>query len=391
MSSLKSILGRTIAKSLYYMFRVFPIKKNKIFVNNFFGRGYGDSPKYIIDYLLNKYPGFDVVWSVKDVYVFPQGIRPVKTCGLSGVVRTIYEQTTAKIWIDNNHKYPFERKRQGQYYIQTWHGDIPMKKIELDVVKTITPKYIDFLKHDSKMADLFVCGNEWMRNKYKEAFGYYGEVAVCGLPRRDILYNKGEKLKKEIKKRIGIDGNSKILLFVPTFRRDDIFKHHLGAYANGLDWGSTLKALEQRFGSRWIGMMRLHPNVAKNNSELKLPDNVIDVTLYPDISELLLVSDCCISDYSSALFDYAVTAKPGFIFAPDKAEYEDERGYYFSKNDYPFPVATTTDELLANIKDFDDEEYLRRHHHFYVDIVKMCLEGRGSEYIAKKIVEVCKR
>ena len=68
MSSLKSIIGRRVVTLLYYAFRIFPVKKKKIFVKNFFGKGYGDSPKYIIDYLLKNYSGFDIVWSVSDDY-----------------------------------------------------------------------------------------------------------------------------------------------------------------------------------------------------------------------------------------------------------------------------------------------------------------------------------
>lgn len=389
MSSFKKIIGRKTITLLYYIFRVFPIKRKKIFVQNFFGRGYGDSPKYIIKYLLDNYSGYDVVWSVKGEYEFPKGIRTVNNAGCLGVIKNIYEQTTAKVWIDNSRKHVFERKRCGQFYIQTWHGDIGVKKCEGDAIDKLPAKEVAWSKHDSKMADLFVCGNEWMRKRYREAYWYDGEIALCGLPRRDVLYWNDIYFVAEIKKSLGIEEKSKVLLYVPTFRREDVFDHHLGGYATEFDWEEALIAHEQKFGGKWVGLMRLHPNAAKYKNDLRLPNNVIDVTDYPDINEIFLVSDSCISDYSSALFEFAITKKPGFIYAMDKEKYENERGCYFTNEELPFTIASNKDELSSNIKMFDKNEYLKKHQQFYVNTIQMHPEGHASEYLAKRIVEVC--
>jgi CDP-glycerol glycerophosphotransferase len=50
---------------------------------------------------------------------------------------------------------------------------------------------------------------------------------------------------------------------------------------------------------------------------------VIDVTSYPDISELFLVADALITDYSSVMFDFSVTGKPIFFFTPDLDRYQE--------------------------------------------------------------------
>jgi CDP-glycerol glycerophosphotransferase len=84
MSSLKNKIGRNAVILLYHAFRIFPIKQKKIFVSNFFGKGYGDSPKYIVDYLRKHYLGYDIVWVVKDNYEFPNGIRTVNIQNLWG-------------------------------------------------------------------------------------------------------------------------------------------------------------------------------------------------------------------------------------------------------------------------------------------------------------------
>lgn len=388
MINFKNILGRKIVVIFYYLFRIFPIQSKKIFVSNFFGKGYGDSPKYIIDYLINKYSDYDVVWSVIDDYEFPKGIRSVKKTGYWGLLKTIYEQVTSKVWIDNCRKHPFERKRNGQYYIQTWHGDIGNKKAGGDVLG-ISEEEISIGKHDSTMADLFVCGNEWMCSRYREAYWFDGEVAICGLPRRDILYHPNDDLINNIKGNLGISRSKKILLYVPTFRNEDIFEGHLGGYVSYFIWKDVLEALENRFGGEWIGLIRLHPNASKFKSELNLPKNVIDVTTYPDIMELLLVSDCCISDYSSALYDFSVSQKPGFIFAPDIDNYEIERGHYFSNEITPFTISSNIVELVHNIRQFDESLYKKRYNNFITNIIHLHPEGNASEYLCNRIIEVC--
>lgn len=393
MTSFKNYIGRNLVISLYYLFRIFPIKGNKIYVKNFYGNGYGDSPKYIVSSILSNYPDYDIVWCVKGDKKLPKGIRSVDVSSYFGLVKSIFEQTTARVWIDNCRKYPFERKRKGQFYIQTWHGDMGLKKCEADAIDKIPLKEVLWSQHDSQMADLFICGTEWMRKRYREAYWYDGEIEVCGLPRRDILYTKDDFQIKNIKSSIGVDEKKNILLYVPTFRNEDISGNHLGGYVSQFNWESTLQAMEDRFGGKWVGLIRLHPNAAKYKSDLCLPDNVIDVTSYPDIMELLLVSDCCISDYSSCLFDFAVTKKRGFIFAPDIKEYESERGYYFTANDIPFPIATTMSELKEKIVRFDDAQYEKSHDIFYNEIVKISHDGEGhaAAYMANLINTMCQK
>lgn len=389
MSSVKSIIGRKAVTSLYYLFRIFPIKKNKIFVKNFYGRGYGDSPKYVVDYILNHYKGHDVVWCVNADYVFPDGIRTVNITSYKGLLKSIYEQVTAKVWIDNASKYYFERKRKGQYYIQTYHGDMGVKKNVGDV-KDFPVDEMKSVKHDSQMADLYVCGNEWMVQRYREAYWYDGEVATCGLPRRDILYSATEDNINEIRKSLNIPSDAKLLLYVPTFRDENLFRHNIGSYAISFDWNVVLDAMKQRFGGEWYGLMRLHPNAAKYSKDLVLGDKVFNVTEYPDVDELYCISDSCISDYSSSLFEFAVTKKPGFIYAPDKDNYAGERGYYFTDEQLPFTVATDINRLVSDIVSYDDAKYQKRHNYFYNDLLHIVNEGHASEYLAKRIVEVCK-
>jgi CDP-glycerol glycerophosphotransferase len=85
------------------------------------------------------------------------------------------------------------------------------------------------------------------------------------------------------------------------------------------------------------------------------PGFVLNVTGYPDVSELFLVSDALITDYSSMMCDFAVTGKPILIFAYDLADYRDNlRGFYLDfEAEVPGPVLATSHEVIAALGELD--------------------------------------
>lgn len=363
---------------LHYAMRIFPLKKNKIFISNFCGKGYGDNAKYICEELFKKNK-YDIVWLVNDLKMdMPKEIRKVKR----NTIKQVYELCTAGIWIDNCRKPIYVRKRKKQYYIQTWHGDIGNKKIEKDVVDSLSPEYVKAAQNDSKMINIIISGNEWFTNLVKRAFWYEGEIGTYGSPRRDIFYCISKEKTDEIRRKISVSTTDKIVLYAPTFRNEQV-KNYQEIY--GIDWDNVLNSLEIRFGGKWIGMIRLHPNISDMSSVLNYSERVIDVTSYPDMQELLLASDACITDYSSSLFEFAVTKKPGFIFAVDYEEYINDREAHFDYSELPFSLAKNNQELISNIVNFDKTDYEDKCNSFYNEIIGMRDDGKASQTVVSLI------
>ena len=180
-----------IISILYYVFRIFKIKTNKIFCQNFTsGKGIGDSPKYIaLELLKDKDKKYDIVWAVKnkkDIKEVPKGIRLVKIYS----IQYFYEMATAKIWISNTRFELFTRKRKGQFYIQTWHSPLRLKKIQNDANEYLSEYYKKCMKNDSKMIDVILSGCEFSTEIYKRAFLYDGRILEIGTPRCDIFFDK---------------------------------------------------------------------------------------------------------------------------------------------------------------------------------------------------------
>ena len=367
---------------IIHIFNLFPIKNNKVFLLSYYGAQYGCSPKYISEYLVNNYPKgrFDIVWAFNDIESKQsiKGIRTVKTMSL----KYFYELCTSKVIITNFRTTDLFIKRKNQYYIQTWHSSLRLKQIEKDVESTLEPHYIDMAKEDSKKCDLLLSGCRFSTEIFKRAFWYDGEIFEYGTPRNDIFFGKS-LIQEEIKNKLGIDKDTKIILYAPTFRKNE------GLEVYNVDYKNVIDGAKERFSGDWIVLVKLHPHLISESSKLIVGENVIDVTKYDDIQELLSISDILISDYSSLMFDFALTNKPCFLYIPDLDRYIiNDRGLYFDVKELPFIIAKNNDELYEGIANFDSEIYRRRISNFSKEIGSF-EDGNACRRLADKLEEVC--
>ena len=368
--------------------RTFPIKKNKIAIISYFGQGYGDNAKYIVEELLKSGEKLDIVWMVRNTNeTFPKGVRAVKFMS----PQFVYEMATAGIWINNSRQLAFVRKRKGQFYVMTWHAGIAFKRVEKDVESSLPPRYVVSAKNDSKMADLFLSDSKWTTDLYRRVFWYDGKIGEFGLPRQDVLFRSDKTRIKRIRRRLGIKDGSKILLYAPTFRKNNVFNESFDSMkVYDLDWENVLNELHKRFGGEWMGLIRLHPNISFLKNNLVLPDTVLDVTDYPDMQELLMISDCLITDYSSCVFDFGMVGKTAFLYALDLEDYQKDRDLYFKHGELPFTMTQSSEELIECIRDFDPDEYNDKINAFFHDRCGIYEGGHASEITAGIILEKIK-
>lgn len=355
------------------LFRIYPISRNKIVVNNHNGQGYGDNAKYIVNELLKSDNDYDIVWFVKNDIEkdFPKNIRTVKV----GSLRSIYERTTAKVWLENNRVNQFLFKRKRQFYIQLWHGGLGLKKIAADAPNGLSKRTMRFAKRDARMADLYVSNSQHLSDIYRRAFWYEGEILECGYPKNDILFSDKRCFKEKIRSCYHLPSNSKIALYAPTFRDGN------STSAYDIDIDLLRSSLEKYTSREWVIMVRLHPNTDPNTVTHLLKNNIIDASSYPDMQEVVLSVDMLITDYSSCMFDSAQAEIATFIYASDAKDYIDERGFYFSLEELPFSVARDTKELVSNILAFNSEIYERELKYFYRR-VGLFDKGEASQHVS---------
>lgn len=371
-------MKKIIMVILFYFMRLFPINNKKIVFCQFLGKGYGDNCKYIAEALLEQGENYDLVWLVRpNAGAFPNGIRTVPYLS----IRSIYEQVTARVWVDNCRKPEYVRKRKGQYYIMTWHSGIGLKQVEKDAYESLPDYYIRAAKNDSKMANLMLANSAWGVNRFRRAFWYDGEIAIWGQPREDFLFNYTKEQRQKIRQRIGISDNQKFLLYAPTFRQSQQ-NEFLKEYE--LNWEKLLKCMETKMGGKWIGGLRLHPDISYLEKNMSCGNEILGLTSYPDIQELLVACDAMITDYSSCMFDTLLLGKPTFLYAKDMVEYWKDRKFYFTLEELPFSVAQSQEELNKNILEFNISKFNEDRQMFYKNIG--CVPGgKAAEMTANRI------
>lgn len=347
-----------------------------VFICNF-GNGYGCNPKYIANELLARESNLDLVWLVNEHdNSMPPQIRQVQFNSYSG----LKELSTARIWVDNCRTRRHVKKKPEQFYIQTWHASIWPKKTERDAEDKMTPFYIAGAKQDGRETDLMFANNELAERLYRESFWYEGEVMRCGVPRNVPLLRPQEDYKKKVYKALGLDPSKKLCLYAPTFRHDastDVYK---------FDYEKCCDMLNNRFGTDFQFVIRLHPNIA-DLGDFITDQNICNASYYPDAQELISATDVIISDYSSIADDFALTKRPGYLFAPDMNEYLEDRGFYYPMEYRPYPTAETEEQLWDCILSTTDEQFEQKRKAFF-DRVGMDEDGKGDVVIADIIEKV---
>ena len=386
------ILGITITfdlKKKFQKYKKLEIQNNKIVFSNTKGNlGYGCNPKYIAEEIIKRNLPYNLVWLVDihkkniDLKGFPQNINIVDYRN----DKALYELSTAKIWVDNQWKlYHLERgleKKQGQYYIQTWHGSLGIKKIGNDSPCDSINRYQIFANKDADMIDYLISNSTFENKIFKNRFYNNGEICEFGHPRNDIFFKDNSKIKAKLYNALSIDKNTKFILYAPTFRNMTI-RHNIDFF--NLDYLKLIQELEQITSEKYVLLLRKHPET-KIINEIK-SNKIIDVSTYPDMQELLACSDILISDYSSCMFDFMLSKKPCFVYATDIEEYNNERGFYYPLESTPFPIARNNDELIKNIENFDYDKYKIKVEEFLKE--KGCIEdGHASERVVDLIEKI---
>ncbi|MBT2887015.1 glycosyltransferase, partial [Streptomyces sp. McG5] len=340
--------GRTQQKALraaYTTQRARGPLRDAVLYSSFDGRQYSDSPRAVHEELAARDTSLTHLWTVRDQQVdLPPGLTPVALWSAEW-----YEALARSRHIVTNTQLPewFERA-EGQYVVQTWHGT-PLKRIGRDLAGSpaADPHYIAALPHRSAQWSLLVSPNRFSTPILRHAFGYTGPVLESGYPRNDLLdaHGRAERAAR-VRRRLAIPEDRTVVLYAPTWREDRPKRG--GRYALDLPLDPARAAAE--LGDSHVLLVRRHYLVG---GSVPGGDNVRDVSRYPDVAELLLVSDVLVTDYSSLMFDFAQTGRPMLFHTWDLDHYRDTlRGFYFDfESSAPGPLLTDAEEVVEALRD----------------------------------------
>lgn len=303
----------------------------------------------------NKYK---YIWCLNDKRLMPDEYKEIPVVSYLSF-KYIYHSMTAGFVIDNSggDVLPF---RKEQKIINTWHGGGAYKNGHVDSVYKKRKRAMENgHKIRAKMISYIISSCE--------RFTYYQSIAwnvpekkflPIGMPRNDILFFDVNDKKQKIYEYYHINKDAGIILYAPTYRGDH---RSPGEINSNIDLKKVSRELALKYDHDFVFLFRSHHAIKKT---IKLY-NVIFVSDYPDMQELLCAADVLITDYSSSIWDFSFTHKPCFLYTPDLAKYESKTGFNVPIRTWPFPLAETNQELIENIRNFDSEEYIdkvNKHH-----------------------------
>ena len=356
----KRLIKRCILVLYRFMCLLLPIRRKVVVFMSNLGRNYSGNPKSIYEEMMalgldKKYRCYYILENSR--MSLPGRINTVRMSHMK-----FYYVLAIAGTIISDTRFPNDiRKRKQAKYLQTWHGT-PLKKLALDMTSyhmaggETKEVYQEEFKKNSATWDYLISQNDFSSHIFRRAFAFYGEILEIGYPRNDVLYQKNNSAAINLlKQNYKLPQGKKIILYAPTWRDNSYYDKASYRMDAPLDYDYLYEKLNKEYIIliKYHYMVREKLDFSQYNGFYRVMDSSYD------ISELYLVSDMLITDYSSVMFDYSLLKRPMIFYVYDIKEYAEElRGFYFDfVKEAPGPLVMTTNELVTQILNYESEKY----------------------------------
>ena len=364
--------------------RIFPVNENKVSFVSMHNANFKDSLKYVYEEF-KKHDG-----KFKYNFISRRDCSLDEAIGFSGKMKAVsrilgfftvkaYNLATSKYIFLNDNFMPLANLNVSgkTKIVQLWHAEGAFKKFGLDMYQP--PKIRKREIRGNGKLSYVVVSSKAVAPIYAGAFGIdESRVLPLGSPRTDYFFKDIDKeaLRRGFDEKYMQAKNKKLVLYAPTFRDNPEEDKKI------LD-NFDFRLFGEKLGNEYCLLVRLHPQVHFSRD---FSGDFINLTDYPDVNELVILSDILISDYSSIVMDFALLGKPSVLFAYDLEEYKNSsRDFYFKYEDYvPGPIARTTEEIIKIIETgkFSDERIKK-----FTDFNHDFRDGKSAERVYKYITE----
>ncbi len=352
-------------RGYYRLLRLQPMDPNLVVFTEYWGEGYGCNPRAIFEKLQEIAPNMKASWVVNPSKSgeIPASVKQLAPSSLK--VWSLFARAT--YFVNNVNFPPAYVKRPGQIHIQTWHGT-PLKHIGIDVmdraaatkalgpsraprrsrgsnagsaeVATTHQDFVDLLRRADRW-DYVLTANAYSTEVWGHAFPCKYKTLEFGYPRNDRLSTATAQDIAQARANFGIAPDQTAVLYAPTYRDIE------GDASMRIDFKDLISKVSDEF----VFIVRAHhtTQVTKELKDLVAAGRIIDGSAVAAIADLYLAADVLITDYSSAMFDYAILNRPIVIFADDWDAYQEARGTYFDLLETPPGAVTRNQAELVEV------------------------------------------
>ena len=355
--NVKKTIGYYLFALVYYISRLLPVKKKRVLCIMTHDDGEGSNVSLVAKALRKESQEYSFAFITKKDIMLVKSLADWRKTLTFFLIKP-YQMARAEIILLDNIFLPFAylRRRKGTKVVQLWHGTGTIKKFGQDVN---TGKLKQLEKRANANITHLIVNSPAMKELYAGAFGVEKScVYPIGLPKTDELLKRIHRFqrenrnsdKEEIYQKYRIPEQTKLVLYAPTFRDDEVDNPRIE---------KQVEEIVEGLPEGYVIGLRLHPFVAKNLGDLPVGDRVYQLSFEDDLNTLLMAADLLITDYSSIIFEYCLRLRPMIFFAYDYEAFSKQgRGFYYPYQSYvPGPVAYTGKEVCRLIQEehFDAE------------------------------------
>ncbi|MGW0672815.1 bifunctional glycosyltransferase/CDP-glycerol:glycerophosphate glycerophosphotransferase [Streptomyces sp. NPDC002746] len=317
-----------------------PLDDNLAVFSAYWGRGYSCNPAAIEAELGRLAPDMRRVWAVRSEHRdrVPKGVEAVVVGS-----REYWSVMARAKYLTNNVNFgDTVIKRDGQIHLQTHHGT-PLKTMGLDQAQYPASTSMDMEKllRRCDRWDYSLSANRFSTTVWERVYPCRYTSLETGYPRNDVLLNATAADVSRARGELGLADGSTAFLYAPTHREYE------KSFAPRLD----LPRLAEELGPDVTLLVRGHYFYKPTGrlADLQASGRIIDVSAHGNVEQLYLAADALITDYSSAMFDYANLDRPIVIYADDWDTYRAVRGTYFDLMAEPPGAVATSQAQLASV------------------------------------------
>ncbi len=343
-----------IVRLIMKAFWIFPVNNKKIFFSAYEGKHYTCNPRSVYEQIsmLNDYEEYCFIWELNNIEEHKIITDPRVIFVTHNSLKYIFSILTSKYLITNSGITCYLPLRRQQININTWHGGGAYKRVGYGVKSNVSEDLYE-LSIVSKQTTYFLSSSKIFTEVMKDSCKIPEKNFLSiGMPRNDVFFDskRMDSLKRKVLSYFGFTGQEYLVLYAPTYRgivgKDETVDICF-------DISKLKKVIEEKFCRKAIIMVRMHYFNSKNiNSK-----EVISASKYPDMQELLVAVNMLITDYSSSMWDFALTNKPCILYTPDLDMYDLERGFYTRPEFWPGILCKSEDKMYQAIYEYREKEY----------------------------------
>ena len=367
---IKQIIVSVIEYIYRYIFKYIPIDDKLVIFISFHGRGYSDNPRAIYEEMIKDeyFKDYKFIWFIKNHKNKNIDIPKAKIVEYCSIPY-FYYMSKAKYWVINCKMPTYFSKKKNQVYLQTWHGT-PLKRLghDIEMAEDMTfyrsgmsyKKMCETYSIDSARYNYMISPNSFCSEIFPRAFDVNKDKMIeTGYPRNDFITNATSEDVINIKKKLSLPLDKKIILYAPTWRDNS---YVASGYTFELE--ADFNKWKEILGDDYIVVFKPHYLIInKYENDHSLDGFLYSMKAEAEINELYVISDLLITDYSSVFFDYSVLNRPIYFYMYDLESYKDElRGFYLDiYKDLPGTIYEDEQTMLSDIHNhIYDYEFLKQ-------------------------------